>query len=53
MEGAALRFMLMAFAGLNWRRERGPMFTQIGLPQFLIIVVILVIGIVYTQRHRF
>jgi hypothetical protein len=29
------------------------MFTQVGLPQFLVIVVILVIVIVYTQRHRF
>jgi hypothetical protein len=29
------------------------MFTRIGLPQFLVIVVILVIGLVYTQRHRF
>ena len=35
------------------RREREPMFTQVGLPQFLVIVVILVIVIVYTQRHRF
>jgi hypothetical protein len=29
------------------------MFTSIGLPQFAIIVVVLVIFIVYTQRHRF
>jgi hypothetical protein len=29
------------------------MFTRIGLPQFLVIVVILVIVLVYTQRHRF
>jgi hypothetical protein len=29
------------------------MFTSIGLPQFLLIVVILVIVLIYTQRHRF
>jgi hypothetical protein len=29
------------------------MFTRIGWPQFLIIVVILVIGLIYAQRHRF
>jgi hypothetical protein len=29
------------------------MFTHVGLPQFLVIVVILVIVIVYSQRHRF
>jgi hypothetical protein len=29
------------------------MFTHVGLPQFLLIVVVLVIVIVYTQRHRF
>jgi hypothetical protein len=29
------------------------MFTRVGLPQFLIIVVILVMAIVYSQRHRF
>jgi hypothetical protein len=28
------------------------MFTSIGLPQFLLIVVILVIVLIYTQRHR-
>jgi hypothetical protein len=28
------------------------MFTSIGLPQFLLIVVILVIALLYTQRHR-
>jgi len=28
------------------------MFTRVGLPQFLLIVVILVIAIVYSQRHR-
>jgi hypothetical protein len=29
------------------------MFTHVGLPQFGLIVVILVIVIIYTQRHRF
>jgi hypothetical protein len=29
------------------------MFTRVGLPQFGLIVVILVIVIIYTQRHRF
>jgi hypothetical protein len=29
------------------------MFTQVGLPQFGLIVVVLVIFIIYTQRHRF
>jgi hypothetical protein len=29
------------------------MFTQVGLPQFAVIVVILVIALVYSQRHRF
>jgi hypothetical protein len=29
------------------------MFTSIGWPQFLLIVVILVFGLIYTQRHRF
>jgi hypothetical protein len=29
------------------------MFARVGLPQFGVIVVILVIGIIYTQRHRF
>ena len=29
------------------------MFTSIGLPQFLLIAVILVIALIYTQRHRF
>ncbi len=29
------------------------MLTRIGLPQFLIIVAILVIALIYTQRHRF
>jgi hypothetical protein len=29
------------------------MFTNIGLPQFGLIVLVLVIFIVYTQRHRF
>ena len=30
-----------------------PMFTSIGLPQFALIVVILIVFIAYTQRHRF
>jgi len=30
-----------------------PMFTSIGLPQFTLIVVILIAFIAYTQRHRF
>jgi hypothetical protein len=29
------------------------MFTSVGLPQFGLIVVVLVIFIIYTQRHRF
>jgi len=29
------------------------MFTRVGLPQFSVIVIILVIVIIYTQRHRF
>jgi hypothetical protein len=29
------------------------MFTRIGLPQLGLIVVILVVLIIYTQRHRF
>jgi hypothetical protein len=29
------------------------MFTRVGLPQFGLIVVILMIVIIYTQRHRF
>jgi hypothetical protein len=29
------------------------MFTSIGLPQFGLIVLVLIIFIVYTQRHRF
>jgi hypothetical protein len=29
------------------------MFTSIGVPQFGLIVVILIAFIVYTQRHRF
>jgi len=28
------------------------MFTRIGLPQFLVIVVILVVVLIYSQRHR-
>jgi hypothetical protein len=30
-----------------------PMFTSIGLPQFALIVVILIAFIAYAQRHRF
>jgi hypothetical protein len=30
-----------------------PMFTSIGLPQFAVIVLVLVVFIIYTQRHRF
>jgi len=29
------------------------MFTHVGLPQFGLIVVILVVVIIYMQRHRF
>ena len=29
------------------------MFASIGLPQFGLIVVVLVVFIIYTQRHRF
>jgi hypothetical protein len=29
------------------------MFTSIGLPQFALIVLVLIIFIIYTQRHRF
>jgi hypothetical protein len=29
------------------------MFTHIGLPQFGLIVVLLIVFIAYTQRHRF
>jgi hypothetical protein len=29
------------------------MFTSIGLPQFAVIVLVLVGFIIYTQRHRF
>jgi hypothetical protein len=30
-----------------------PMFTRIGLPQFGVIVLVLIVFIIYTQRHRF
>jgi hypothetical protein len=30
-----------------------PMFTSIGLPQFSVIVLVLIVFIIYTQRHRF
>jgi hypothetical protein len=29
------------------------MFTSVGLPQFGLIVLVLVVFIIYTQRHRF
>jgi hypothetical protein len=29
------------------------MFTSIGLPQFGLIVVVLIVFILFTQRHRF
>jgi hypothetical protein len=29
------------------------MFTSIGLPQFGLIVLVLIVFIIYTQRHRF
>jgi hypothetical protein len=29
------------------------MFTRVGLPQFGLIVIILIVVIIYTQRHRF
>jgi hypothetical protein len=29
------------------------MFTTLGLPQFALIVVVLIVFIIYTQRHRF
>ena len=29
------------------------MFTSIGWPQFLLIAVILFLGLIYAQRHRF
>jgi hypothetical protein len=29
------------------------MFSQIGLPQFAVIVVVLIVFIIFTQRHRF
>jgi hypothetical protein len=38
---------------LDMQLKGGAVFTQIGWPQFLIIVVILVIGLLYSQRHRF
>jgi hypothetical protein len=40
--------------GQPTRRSREiSMFTSIGLPQFAVIVVVLIIFIIYTQRHRF
>ena len=29
------------------------MFTSVGVPQFAVIVVVLIVFIVYSQRHRF
>jgi hypothetical protein len=29
------------------------MFTRVGLPQFGLIVLVLIVVIIYTQRHRF
>ncbi len=29
------------------------MFTHIGVPQFVLIVVVLIVVLLYTQRHRF
>ena len=29
------------------------MFTSVGLPQFAVIVVVLILFILFTQRHRF
>lgn len=29
------------------------MFTTVGLPQFAVIVAVLIVFIIYTQRHRF
>ena len=29
------------------------MFTSVGLPQFGLVVLILIMVIIYTQRHRF
>jgi hypothetical protein len=29
------------------------MFTRVGLPQFGLIVIVLIVVIIYTQRHRF
>jgi hypothetical protein len=42
-----------AISRLDMQLKGGAVFTQIGWPQFLIIVVILVIGLLYSQRHRF
>jgi len=32
--------------------EEASMFTQVGLPQFGLIVLVLIVLIIYTQRHR-
>jgi Na+/H+ antiporter NhaC len=29
------------------------MFSHVGLPQFAVIVVVLIVFLIYTQRHRF
>jgi len=29
------------------------MFSHVGVPQFAVIVVVLIVFILYTQRHRF
>ena len=29
------------------------MFTSVGVPQFAVIVVVLIVFIIYSQRHRF
>jgi hypothetical protein len=49
-----LRYTLYrAIATLARIPKVGIMFTSIGLPQFGLIVLVLIIFIVYTQRHRF
>jgi hypothetical protein len=35
------------------QRRGVPMFTRVGLPQFSVIVVVLILFILFTQRHRF
>jgi hypothetical protein len=47
----------LCHAGLDASRlvveKECPMFTRIGLPQLGLIVVILIVFLIYTQRHRF